>query len=175
MDVTLAGRGIILGFSIAAAVGPISLLVIRRTLASGWLVGVASGLGVATADGIYGAVAAFGSDGHLGPAWWPSRRPLGLIGGAALDGAGSAHSTRPAPYRALGGPTTSRGLAAAYLSTVALTLTNPMTIILFAAIVVSLGIRQSTADAALLATGFLLGSAAGGCCWSHRWPRCGAG
>jgi len=50
----------VLGFTIAAAVGPISLLCIRRTLAEGRVVGFVSGLGVATADATYGAVAAFG-------------------------------------------------------------------------------------------------------------------
>ena len=60
MEPTLFVRGLILGFTIAAAVGPISLLVIRRTLAEGRLVGIVSGMGVATADGTYGAIAAFG-------------------------------------------------------------------------------------------------------------------
>ncbi len=60
MDVALVARGFGLGFTIAAAVGPISLLVIRRTLADGRVVGLVSGLGVATADGAYGAIAAFG-------------------------------------------------------------------------------------------------------------------
>ena len=48
MDPALAFRGFVLGFTIAAAVGPISLLVIRRTLAEGQLYGLVSGLGVAT-------------------------------------------------------------------------------------------------------------------------------
>ena len=60
MDPALLIRGLVLGFTIAAAVGPISLLVIRRTLAEGRTVGLASGMGVATADGTYGAIAAFG-------------------------------------------------------------------------------------------------------------------
>ena len=60
MDPTLLVRGFVLGFTIAAAVGPISLLCIRRTLAEGRLVGLVSGLGVATADATYGAIAAFG-------------------------------------------------------------------------------------------------------------------
>ena len=63
VDPGLAFRGFILGFTIAAAVGPISLLVMRRTLAEGRVVGLASGLGVATVDATYGAMAAFG----LGP------------------------------------------------------------------------------------------------------------
>ena len=53
-------RGLALGFAIAAPVGPIGVLVIRRTLAEGRLAGLISGLGAATADGIYGCIAAFG-------------------------------------------------------------------------------------------------------------------
>ena len=53
-------KGILMGLAIAAPVGPIALLCIRRTLASGRWVGLISGLGAATADGFYGTVAAFG-------------------------------------------------------------------------------------------------------------------
>src|SRR3990172_9156999 len=53
-------RGLILGFSIAAPVGPIGVLCIRRTLADGRVVGFISGLGAATADAMYGCIAAFG-------------------------------------------------------------------------------------------------------------------
>ncbi len=53
-------RGAVLGFSIAAPVGPIGVLCIHRTLAEGRAIGLATGLGAAVADGIYGALAAFG-------------------------------------------------------------------------------------------------------------------
>jgi len=83
VDPALAFRGFILGFTIAAAVGPISLLVIRRTLAEGRLYGLVSGLGVATADATYGAIAAFGL-GALTDALVNARQVLGLVGGAFL-------------------------------------------------------------------------------------------
>jgi len=60
MDLTFLARGLAIGFAVAAAVGPISLLTIRRTLAHGRAYGLASGLGVALADATYGGVAAFG-------------------------------------------------------------------------------------------------------------------
>ena len=60
MDPSLFLRGLVLGFTIAAAVGPISLLVLRRTLAYGRIYGLASGMGVALADATYGGIAAFG-------------------------------------------------------------------------------------------------------------------
>ena len=83
MDPALLAKGFTLGFVIAAAVGPISLLVIRRTLAEGRVVGLASGLGVATADATYGAIAAFGLTA-ITDILVDGRRALGLIGGIFL-------------------------------------------------------------------------------------------
>src|SRR5215212_10237986 len=60
MDTSLLLKGLLIGFSIAAPVGPIGVLVIRRTLAEGRIVGLASGLGAATADALYGCIAGFG-------------------------------------------------------------------------------------------------------------------
>ncbi|MDQ5812970.1 MAG: LysE family translocator, partial [Actinomycetota bacterium] len=74
MDVGLFLQGIIIGFAIAAPVGPIGVLCIRRTLAEGRASGFVSGLGAATADAVYGAIAAFGltliTDFLLGGASW---------------------------------------------------------------------------------------------------------
>ena len=81
MDIFL--RGLLIGFSIAAPVGPIGVLCIRRTLAEGRLTGFLSGLGAASADMLYGAVAAFGltavQDLLVGQQVW-----LRLIGGVFL-------------------------------------------------------------------------------------------
>ena len=91
VDPALALRGFVLGFTIAAAVGPISLLVIRRTLAEGQRYGLVSGLGVATADATYGAIAAFGLSADHGrprqrPAGpRPGRRRLPAVAGLADD------------------------------------------------------------------------------------------
>ena len=60
MDLTLLARGLVIGFSIAAPVGPIGVLCIRRTLQNGFRSGLASGLGAATADAVYGMIAAAG-------------------------------------------------------------------------------------------------------------------
>ncbi len=60
MDDPLFFRGLVIGFSIAAPVGPIGVLCIRRTLANGKISGLVSGLGAATADALYGCVAGFG-------------------------------------------------------------------------------------------------------------------
>jgi len=159
MDTDLLARGFVLGFTIAAAVGPIAVLCIRRTLAEGRMVGLVSGMGVATADATYGAIAAFGLTAitDLLVDW---RRALGLVGGAFL--LWLAWRT----FRAVPGEAatvadgTRRGLLGAYLSTLGLTLTNPMTILSFAALFVGLGVTGGdTAGAAVLTAGVFLGSA----------------
>lgn len=160
MDPALLARGFVLGLTIAAAVGPISLLCIRRTLAEGRTVGLVSGLGVATADAAYGAIAAFGLTAitDLLVAW---RQPLAIGGGLFL--LWLAWKT----FRAVPGEAAMtvdgdrRGLPGAYLSTLGLTLTNPMTILSFAALFVGLGVTAGDAlGASLLTLGVFLGSAA---------------
>lgn len=155
----LAGRGFVLGFTIAAAVGPISLLVIRRTIAEGRLVGLVSGLGVATADGTYGAIAAFGL-GAVANALVDARPMLGMGGGLFL--LWLAWSTaRAEPHDPASTLARPGGLRGAYLSILGLTLTNPMTILSFGALFAGLGVTGGDAlGAALITLGVLLGSAA---------------
>ena len=158
-------RGLIIGFSIAAPVGPIGLLCIRRTLAHGRAVGFFSGLGAATADAMYGAIAGFGLTA-LSTFLVQGQGPLRLVGGAFLCYLGvRTFLARPATgtARAEG----RRGLAGAYLSTLGLTLTNPSTILSFVAIFAGLGLGAAGASgagprfapAALMVTGVFLGSA----------------
>jgi threonine/homoserine/homoserine lactone efflux protein len=157
MEPGLLLRGLVLGFTIAAAVGPISLLVIRRTLAEGRVVGLVSGMGVATADGTYGAIAAFGLTAvtALLVDW---RRALGLVGGAFL--LWLAYKTfTSVPGEAAADTDRRRGLPAAYLSMLGLTMTNPMTILSFAALFVGLGVTGGDpAGATVLTLGVFAGS-----------------
>jgi threonine/homoserine/homoserine lactone efflux protein len=160
VDLTVLVRGFVLGFTIAAAVGPIRLLCIRRTLAEGRVVGLASGLGVATADATYGAIAAFGLTAvtDLLVDW---RRPLGVVGGLFLLFL-AWRTFRAVPGEAATVASGRRsGLVGAYLSTLGLTLTNPMTILSFAALFVGLGVTgDDAAGAATLTAGVFLGSGA---------------
>ena len=162
MDWAFLGRGLVIGFSIAAPVGPIGVLCIRRTLSDGRAAGFVSGLGAATADALYGSVAGFGLtaiSGVLvgGQAW------LRLVGGLVLCYLG-LRTLRSRPVEG-GGPGSAalpaRGLAGAYGTTLVLTLTNPMTIISFAAIFAGLGIAAARdyGSAALLVAGVFTGSA----------------
>jgi len=160
MDPTLFVRGFVLGSTIAAAVGPISLLCIRRTLAEGRLVGLVSGLGVATADATYGAIAAFGLTA-ITALLVDGRRVLGVVGGLFLLWL-AWRTFRAVPGEAAtAGDPGRRGLPGAYISTLGLTLTNPMSILSFAVLFVGLGVTSGdAAGATLLTAGVFAGSAA---------------
>jgi len=156
-------RGLLIGFSIAAPVGPIGVLCIRRTLADGRLAGLASGLGAATADAFYGSLAGFGltlvANFLVSQQTW-----LRLVGGLFLLFLG-VKTFLSQPAADSGGPAGAkpRGLWGAYLSTLLLTLTNPLTILSFAAIFAGLGLVETGGNplsAGLLVLGVFSGSAA---------------
>ncbi len=158
MSLSFFLRGILIGLAIAAPVGPINVLCIRRTLADGRAIGFISGLGAAVADGTYGGVAAFGLtavSGVLvsGQTW------MRVIGGGFLLYLGvRTFIAKPAePSEA----SRSTRLIGAFASTYVLTLTNPLTILFFAAIFAGLGIAASDgsyASAGSLTAGVFLGS-----------------
>lgn len=159
MDIAFLLRGLAIGFSIAAPVGPIGVLCIRRTLTEGRVFGLVSGLGAATADAVYGCVAGFGltfiSNFLISQQVW-----LRLIGGGFLCFLGlKTLVARPAERAA---PARGNGLVGAFASTLFLTVTNPMTIISFAAIVAGLGLagtRGNYVSAGALILGVFIGSA----------------
>ncbi|NJR39921.1 MAG: LysE family transporter [Leptolyngbyaceae cyanobacterium CSU_1_4] len=153
-------RGLILGFFIAAPVGPIGILCIRRSLALGRMAGLVTGLGAATADGFYGGVAAFGltflSDLLVSQAFW-----LRVMGGLFLCYLGvKTFLAEPADGRGAE-PEVRRAYVSLYVSTVFLTLTNPLTILMFAGVFAGAGLAATGNDgvAALLVTGVFMGSA----------------
>ena len=157
-------RGLLIGVSIAAPVGPIGVLCIRRTLAEGRVTGLVSGLGAATADAFYGCIAGFGltfiSSMLVRQQFW-----FHLVGGLFLCYlgvktfvTGPAKGTTPAQQ---GEPAGGR-LLRTYGSTFFLTLTNPLTILSFAAVFAGLGLAgagQDYVSAAVLVVGVFLGSA----------------
>jgi threonine/homoserine/homoserine lactone efflux protein len=160
MDATFLARGVGLGFAIAAAVGPISLLTIRRTLAHGQAYGLASGAGVALADATYAGIAAFGLTA-ITSVLVGGRAILGVIGGAFIALLGiRTIATRPNATAAATAETPERpGLATAFASIFGLTLTNPMTILSFAAVFAAAGLSgHGGTEAGLLTAGVFLGS-----------------
>jgi threonine/homoserine/homoserine lactone efflux protein len=157
MDPSFLLRGLGIGFAIAIGVGPITLLTIRRTLDHGRVYGLASGMGVAAADATYGGIAAFGL-AALASVLVGARVALGLIGGAFLLYLGwNAFTAKP---RAAAETDDRPGLVAAAASIYGLTMTNPMTILSFAAVFAGLGIvADGGANAALITVGVFCGSA----------------
>jgi len=151
-------KGIVIGFSIAAPVGPIGVLCIRRTLSEGRTAGLLSGLGAATADALYGCVAGFGMT-WMARALMGQRDALRLIGGGFLLYLGAkSFATRPVEE---GAAPREGGLASAYGSTFALTLANPMTILSFMGVFAGLGLGSSDGtftSAAVLVLGVFIGS-----------------
>jgi threonine/homoserine/homoserine lactone efflux protein len=152
-------RGLLIGFSIAAPVGPIGVLCIRRTLAGGRVLGFVSGLGAATADALYGFVAAFGLTA-ISSFLVDQQTALRIGGGSFLIYLGvrtmlSTPAVDAARARA-------NGLWTAYVSTLALTITNPTTILSFVAIFAGIGIVEEERDylaSSLVVVGVFLGSA----------------
>ena len=157
---SLVIRGFLLGFAIAASPGPIFFLCLRRSLVRGRLIGLVSGLGVATADGFYAALAAFGI-GAITTVLFGERRWLALAGGVVLVVLGVRTLLERASTSREAAASNGAGFAWAYLSTLGLTITNPATIISFAALAAALGIGISSGLIApsLLVLGVFAGSA----------------
>lgn len=171
-------RSVLIGLSIAAPVGPIGVLCIRRTLAQGRMYGLVSGMGAATADALYGFVAAFGLT-LVTDLLLDQQVLLQLVGGVFLAYLGIktllARPVKDGPAEdATPDGTTSgvderyavagrRGIFSAYASIFFLTLTNPMTILAFVGIFAGLG--ATTAGSYGAATVMVVGVFTGSALW----------
>lgn len=153
-------KSFLIGLSIAAPVGPIGLLCVQRSLMGGWRTGFATGLGAATADGIYGLICALGVS-VLVASLAEARPWLSLLGGIYLCYLGyktafSAPSSGNATARMT-------SVVRSYTSTFLLTMSNPMTILSFIAIFAALGAGIKPAAShgvvTLVVSGVFIGSA----------------
>jgi threonine/homoserine/homoserine lactone efflux protein len=156
---TVLVRGILLGIVIAAPVGPIGLLCIRRTLEGGVVMGFATGLGAALADGLFGAIAAFGVQAMTD--WLAGHQTtFRLVGGVVmLIIAFKSFTAEPHPREIKRDIRTALGGFAVGLG---LTLTNPVTIFAFVAIFAGFGLGGELSgdrEAMTLVLGVFLGSA----------------
>ncbi|MFQ5773983.1 MAG: LysE/ArgO family amino acid transporter [Kiloniellaceae bacterium] len=154
-------KGVAVGLAIAAPVGPVGILCIRRTLHQGAPVGLASGLGAACADALYGAVAGFGLT-SVASFLLAFQGTLRLLGGAFLAVLGVRILARPAAGDEPAAAPAQARLAGAFGSCFLLTLTNPATILSFVAVFAGLGLVEHLAGyaAALsLVAGVFAGSA----------------
>jgi threonine/homoserine/homoserine lactone efflux protein len=160
MESGLFFKGFIIGFSIAAPVGPIGILCIQRTLAGGKVQGLVTGLGAATADAIYGFIAAFGltfiSNFLVQQSIW-----IRLIGGLFLGYLGIKAFLSKPQSRVLS--VANRNTLSSYGTTFFLTLANPMTILFFAGVFAGLGMVSESiqyTSAGLMVMGVFIGSGA---------------
>ncbi len=152
-------KGFIIGFSLAVPVGPIGLLCIRRTLTRGPAAGIASGMGAATADGVYGLIAALGIT-FISNFLFNHHITLRFIGGCILCYLG-IKIIRSIPSEDLNSAK-ENGHVHDYVSTLLLTLTNPVTVVVFAAIFAAAGVGDTEGNylgATVLVAGVVSGSA----------------
>ncbi|MCM0020274.1 MAG: LysE family translocator [Tagaea sp.] len=152
----LFAKGLVLGVTIAAPVGPIGVLCIRRTLQHGFAAGVAGGLGTALADALYALLAAFGFAAVLS-GWIEGNDWVRLAGAVMLLFlAWQAWNTAPDPQAAA---VDSKTLGGTFAATFALTIANPATILTFLAVFAAFEIdRADPGGAAWLVGGVFLGS-----------------
>jgi threonine/homoserine/homoserine lactone efflux protein len=161
MLVTVLLKGVVIGFSLAAPIGPVGMMCIRRTLTHGHLRGFVSGLGAAVADSVYAIIAAFGitliSNFIIAEEYW-----IRLVGGVLLILLGLrtilVHPIETSSKNSV------NGHASAFVSMFFLTFTNPMTLFAFAVVFAGMGAGSTvgegnTLTASLLVAGVFLGSA----------------
>lgn len=150
-------KGLIAGLAIAAPVGPVNVLCASRTLSKGRASGLVSGLGAATADALYGAVAGF-SISLVIDFLRQEESPIRILGGLLLIAIGILYfRKRPQPLDAASPNNTGHS---DYTSTLLLTLTNPTTILSFIAVLAALGMghHRSLWLSFLLVGGIFCGS-----------------
>lgn len=159
MIVALFLKGFLLGFSIAAPIGPIGILCIRTTIAQGFLAGFICGCGAATASSLYGALAGFGLT-MVCDFLIAHRLFIGLFGGLFLLYLGiKTMLSKPAQASVL---TQHDALSKIYGVTFFMALTNPMTILSYTAVFAGLGVEQNSCVSAWpLVMGIFMGSL----CW----------
>jgi len=153
-------QGFILGVAIAAPVGPIGLLCIRRTLEHNQAVGFATGMGAAVADTIYGAIAAFGFSAAL-VFLAGHEMTFRLLGGLfLLIVALRTYFSKP-PDTA-DDPPNARTCVGGFVTGLTLTLTNPVTVLAFVGLFAGAGLSGNLGfdEASILVLGVFIGSAA---------------
>jgi threonine/homoserine/homoserine lactone efflux protein len=160
MELIVFLKGLLIGFAMAVPIGPIGVMCIRKTLAEGHARSLTIGLGGATADSLYGAVAAFGvtfvSDVIATEQVW-----VHLLGGGLLLflGIRTLRLKRKDPIV----PFDNNGMLGSYVSAFLLALTNPLTIFAFVAVFAAFGLGHplSVVTAGILVVGIFIGT----CLW----------
>ncbi len=158
MDFVLFTKALVVGFAIAAPVGPIGLICIQQTLSYGAKSGFVTGLGAATADAVYGAIGAFGLTA-LTQALTAASKPMTLFGVVFLSWMG-IRFLLPQKKQSAVKDSSTRNLLRSFISTFLLTIANPITILSFVAVFASISssIKLNTASAGTIVLVVFLGS-----------------
>ncbi len=160
--IEFVGQGFVIGLAAAAPVGPIALLIVRRTLTDGRIAGMVSGLGAATADLICGCIAAFALSA-ITTLIQTHRHIVQFVGGAFMIGLG-LHTMYAKLHDTVQRPVHERSLTVAYFSTCVLTVANPLTLMGLTGLVAAAGWAHHHAN--VLQTEFLVaGIVLGSCTW----------
>jgi threonine/homoserine/homoserine lactone efflux protein len=157
MEITFLFKGIIIGFAMAVPIGPIGIMCIRKTLTEGRLRGLVIGLGAATADLLYACVAAFGLT-YISTLLSHERIWIRLVGGTLLLFLGvRTFRSKPTDPKLKNNIS---GMFGSYITTVFLTLTNPLTIFVFIAIfaAIVIGSEHIYISESMLVAGVFCGS-----------------
>ena len=149
-------RGLVLGLMIAAPVGPIGLLCIRRTIHKGFLIGFTTGLGAAGADTIFGAIASFSVAAIL-EFLKHYDHPIRFVGGAFLLIV-AWHTWHDPPRQPPQNKVSATGVLAALISGFVITMTNPVTMFAILAVVATFGGLHGDHDATIIVAGIFCGS-----------------
>lgn len=161
MEIPFFIKGFLIGFTVAAPLGPIGIISLQRTFSKGYLSGLFSGLGISTADAVYGSIAAFGVTAVSGflvthQLWFR------IIGGIVISAYGIRIYGQSEALNEVPAAGENKGCLGDYFSTLLLTLMNPALIVSFAAIFTGLGLvdtHTGIAPAFLAVTGIFSGSA----------------
>lgn len=156
-------KGLFIGFSVAAPIGVVGLLCINRTLLQGSSIGFVSGLGAATAHGIYGFIAGFGLT-FISDFLIEGQFHLRLFSGIYFYYLGVKTFISRPTYKKQTFRVSSISLINSYLSSLVVAITNPLTILSFAGVFAGLGLANKTTNydsGVILVLGIFLGSA----CW----------
>lgn len=160
-DAPLIIKGLIIGLVMAMPIGPVSIVCIRRSLVDRLAVGLAAGLGAATADGLFGFVAAYGIVEILSFIQ-PYTTIIRLIGGIFLCFLGYATFVDPTiPHMQ---SSQSSNVLASYFSALVLTLSNPLIIVPFGALLTVFKVNQAATTINTIGI-FAIGVFAGSACW----------
>jgi threonine/homoserine/homoserine lactone efflux protein len=155
-------HGIMVGFAICIPVGPIAVLILRRTVADGRVAGFVSGLGAAMADALIGAFAVLFL-AALMPVIEEHRGAIQLVGGAFIISMGVFILRTPPKIRETKRPIHERNLLIAFFSTCVLTISNPITILSTTGIVAATGMsgpETTVLHSAMLVLGIFTASTA---------------